>query len=93
MLLGLAVSAAFASSLLTFGVGPLAVFGLDGAWVAVLVWLLVGNVLAWRGRSIPRELALLGIASALTGHLLYPAWALWLGRLLGSRRPPGPGGC
>jgi hypothetical protein len=85
MLLGVAVSAAFAGSLLAFGVGPVAVFGLNGAWLAVLFWLLVGNLLAWRGRIIPGELALLGIASALTGHLLYPAWALWLGRLLGSR--------
>jgi hypothetical protein len=85
MLLGLAVSAAFASSLLTFGVGPVAVIGLVGAWLAVLVWLLIGNLLAWRGHSVPRELALLGAASAVTGHLLYPAWALLLGRQLGSR--------
>jgi len=35
MLLGLAVSAAFASSLLTFGLDPVAVIGLDGAWFAV----------------------------------------------------------
>jgi hypothetical protein len=85
MLLGLAVSAAFAGSLLAFGVGPVAVFGLIGGWLAVLTWLLVANLLAWRGRILPRGLALLGVASALTGHLLYPAWALWLGRLLGSR--------
>lgn len=85
MLLGLAIDAAFASGLLAFGNGPVAVAGLGIAVVGVIVWLLVANVLAWRARVLPRCLALLGIASGLTVQLLYPAWALGLGRALGRR--------
>ena|SRR2546421_5589427 len=72
MLLGVVVDAGFVSELLTYGKGSIAVVGFNFAVVGVLVWLLAANVLAWRGRTVPSGLALVGIASALTGTLLYP---------------------
>jgi membrane-associated HD superfamily phosphohydrolase len=82
MLLGAVLSFAFASDLLTFGTGMIAVFGDTVAVVGLLVWLFTTNVLAWRGRALPRNLALLGMAAAITITLLYPVWALWLGVIL-----------
>src|SRR5262249_5470439 len=55
------------------------------ALVGVIVWLLVANLLAWRARVLPRGQALLSIASGLTVQLLYPAWALGLGPVVGRR--------
>src|SRR5215217_2865496 len=78
MLLGAVLSFAFASELLTFGTGLIAVFGDTVALVGLLVWLFTTNLLAWRGRALPRNLALLGMAAAITITLLYPVWALWL---------------
>jgi hypothetical protein len=72
MLLDVVISFAFASELLTFGTGMIAVFGGILALVGILVWLLTANVLAWRGRALPRNLALLGMAAAITFTLLYP---------------------
>ncbi len=85
MLLGVVISFAFASELLTFGEGVIAVFGFTLSFVGILVWLLIGNLLAWRSRALPRNLAVLGMAAAITFTLLYPAWALWLTGIL--RRP------
>jgi membrane-associated HD superfamily phosphohydrolase len=82
MLLGAVLSFAFASELLTFGTGMIAVFGDTVALVGLLVWLFTTNVLAWRGRALPRNLALLGMAAAITITLLYPVWALWLAVIL-----------
>lgn len=82
MLLGAVLSFAFASDLLTFGTGMIAVFGDTVAVVGLLVWLFTTNVLAWRGRALPRNLALLGMAAAITITLLYPVWALWLAVIL-----------
>jgi hypothetical protein len=79
------ISFAFASELLTFGEGVIAVFGFTLSFVGILVWLLIGNLLAWRSRALPRNLAVLGMAAAITFTLLYPAWALWLTGIL--RRP------
>jgi hypothetical protein len=78
MLLGVAISFAFASELLTFGTGMISVFGGTLALVGILIWLFTTNVLAWRGGTLPRNLALLGMATAITFTLLYPVWALWL---------------
>ena len=82
MLLGALLSFAFASELLTFGTGMIAVVGDTLALVGILVWLFTTNVLAWRGRALPRNLALLGMAAAITFTLLYPLWALWLAVIL-----------
>jgi hypothetical protein len=60
----------------------IAVFGDTVALVGLLVWLFTTNVLAWRGRALPRNLALLGMAAAITITLLYPVWALWLAVIL-----------
>lgn len=53
MILGTAVDATFASGLLAFGSGLVAVAGLGIALVGVIVWLLVANVLLhpWRLRT------------------------------------------
>jgi len=82
MLLGAVLSFAFASELLTFGAGIIAVFGDILGLVGILIWLFTTNVLAWRGRALPRNLALLGMAAAITFTLLYPVWALWLAVIL-----------
>jgi hypothetical protein len=82
MLLGVVISFAFASELLRFGMGMIAVFGGILELVGILVWLFTANVLAWRGRALPRNLALLGMAAAITITLLYPVWALWLAVIL-----------
>jgi hypothetical protein len=81
MLLGAIISFGFASELLTFGTGMIAVFGGILALVGIFVWLFT-NVLAWRGRALPRNLALLGMAAPITITLLYPVWALWLAVIL-----------
>jgi hypothetical protein len=78
MLIGVVISFAFASELLTFGTGTIAVVGSTLALVGILVWLFTTNVLAWRGQALPRNLALLGMATAITLTLLYPLWALWV---------------
>jgi len=82
MLLGAVLSFAFASELLTFRTGMIAMFGDILALVGILVWLFTTNVLAWRGRALPRNLALLGMAAAITVTLLYPVWALSLAVVL-----------
>jgi hypothetical protein len=82
MLLGVVISFAFASELLTFGTGMIAVVGGTVALVGILVWLFTTNVLAWRGQALPRNLALLGMATAITFTLLYPLWALWVAVIL-----------
>jgi len=82
MLLDVVISFAFASELLTFGTGMIAVVGGTLALVGIVVWLFTTNVLAWRGRALPRNWALLGMAAAITFTLLYPLWALWLAVIL-----------
>ena len=90
MLLGVVISFAFASELLTFGTGMIAVFGGILALVGIFVWLFAANVLAWRGRALQRNLALLGMAAAFTITLLYPVWAPWLALILRRRASATP---
>ncbi len=45
--------------------------------------LLGANLIALQAGGRPRGLFALGVASALTGTLLFPVWALWLARTLG----------
>ena len=72
MLLGVVISFGFAIELLTFGEGVIAIFGFTLSLVGILVWLLLGNLLAWRNRALPRNVAVLGVAAAL-GRVLSPA--------------------
>ena len=82
MLLGVVISFALASELLKFGTGMIAIVGGTLALVGIVLWLFTSNVLAWRGQALPRNLALLGMATAITVTLLYPLWALWLAVIL-----------
>jgi len=82
MLLDVVVSFGFASELLTFGNGQIAVLGSTLGLVGICVWLFTANVLAWRGQALPRKLALLGMAAAITVTLLYPVWSLGLAGIL-----------
>jgi hypothetical protein len=80
MLVSVAIDLGFVTGLVAFGVGPIGgpLFVLD--YLLVLTWLFAANALAWRAGTLPRGLVLLGVGTALTATLLYPAWAIWLGR-------------
>ena len=77
-LVAVAIDIGFVTGLVTFGDGLLGgpIFALD--YLVVLAWLSAANALVWRARTLPRGLALLGMATAITATLLYPAWAVWL---------------
>jgi len=77
----------FVTERVAFGVGPLGGPLFVADFVLVLVWLLAANTLAWRARTLPPRTAVLGIATALTATLLYPAWARQLARALANREP------
>ena len=85
MLVVVAIDIGFVIGIITFGVspvgGPLFVIG----YLFVIAWLFAASALAWRAVTLPRGLALLGMATAITATLLYPAWAIWLGRELERR--------
>jgi hypothetical protein len=82
MLAGVAIDIGFVTELVTYGKGVIGGPGFYIYEVLVLVWLLAANVLAWRADTLPRGLALLGMATAGTATLLYPLWAIWLLRVL-----------
>jgi hypothetical protein len=82
MVAGAAIDLGFVTELLTFGKGPIGGPGVSIVGLLVLGWLLGANALAWRRRSLPRSVAVLGIATAATATLLYPVWALRLLRVL-----------
>jgi hypothetical protein len=82
MVLGLVIDIAFVTELLSFGKGLAAVLGFTIAIMMGLLWLFAANLLAWRGRALPRNLALLGMAAAITGTLLYPIWAIRLAGMI-----------
>lgn len=79
MSVAIAIDVTFVTGLVAFGIGPLGgpVFVVD--YLVVLAWLFAANALAWRAGTLPRGLAILGMATAVTATLLYPAWAIWLG--------------
>lgn len=58
------------------------------ASAAVGIWLLLANYIALRNKFFPRGLAWAGMISGLgfvvlvLGFLIYPIWAIWLGRWL-----------
>jgi hypothetical protein len=87
MLLGAVLSFAFASDLLTFGTGMIAVFGDTVALVGLLVWLFTTNVLAWRG---PGSAAQFGHAWHGRRHYNHPSLSR-LGAVAGSN--PAASGC
>lgn len=91
IMLGVVISFAFASELLRFGEGVIATLGFTLSLVGILVWLLIGNLLAWRGTALPGNLAVLGMAAGITFTLLYPAWALWLTVILRRQASVTPG--
>ena len=76
----MAIDLGFVTGVATFGVGLLGGPVFVVAYLVVLIWLLAANSLAWRAETLPRGLAGLGVATALTATLLYPAWAIWLAR-------------
>jgi hypothetical protein len=75
-----AIDLGFVTGVVTFGVGLLGGPVFIVGYVVVLVWLLAANTLAWRAETLPRGLAMLGVAAAMTATLLYPAWAIWLAK-------------
>jgi len=83
MLAGVAIDIGFVTELVTYGKGFLGGPGFDIYEGLVLLWLLAANVLDWRAGTLPRGLALLGMATAGTATLLYPLWGIWLARVLG----------
>ena len=80
MLVAVAIDIGFVTGLVAFGVGPVGgpLFVVD--YLIVLAWLFAANALAARSGTLRRGLALLGMATAVTATLLYPAWAVWLAR-------------
>jgi hypothetical protein len=70
----------------TYGQGLIGGAGFFAFEGVVLLWLLAANRIALRTRSVPRSVAILGIAAVLTGALLYPIWALRVARSLEPER-------
>jgi hypothetical protein len=77
-----AIDIGFVTELVTYGKGPIGGPGYDVAYLIVIGWLLGENAVAWRRRTLPRGLAVLGVATAATATLLYPMWAVGLLRVL-----------
>jgi hypothetical protein len=87
MVLGVVIDIAFVSELLSYGKGLAAVLGFTIAIILSLLWLFAANLLAWRGRTLPKNVALLGMAAAITGTLLYPIWAIRLAGVIRASDP------
>lgn len=90
MLVGVAIDIGFVTELWTYGKGPVGGLGFYVFEIAVLIWLLAANALALRDRTLPRNLAIVGAATAATGFLLFPVWAIWLAHDLAAAYPAPP---
>jgi hypothetical protein len=82
MMVGVGIDVAFATGAASFGDGVIGGPVFAGAEIVLLAWLLAANWLAWRLGTLPKRVAVLGMASALTATLLYPVWAIRLSRLV-----------
>jgi hypothetical protein len=82
MLAGTAVAIGFATGAVAFGEGAIGGPGFFAGFILLLIWLVAANLLAWRLGSLPRRLAVIGMAAGLTAMLLYPLWAVGLARTL-----------
>lgn len=81
MVAAVAIDLGFVTELLAFSKG---LIGGPIFYIVELVvfgWLLGANAVAWHRRSLPRGVAALGMAAAVTATLLYPVWALALLRV------------
>ena len=82
MLTGTLIDLGFVTGAVTYGQGLIGGPGFYAFELTVILWLLAANALAWRIGSLPRRLAQLGVATAVTATLLYPVWAVKLARAL-----------
>ena len=82
MVAAVAIDIGFVTELVAFSKGPIGGAGFYIVELVVFGWLFSANAVAWRRRSLPRNVAALGMATAVTATLLYPLWAL---RLMGVR--------
>jgi hypothetical protein len=78
MLVTVAIDIGFITTLIAFGVGPVGGPLFVVGYLLVLAWLFAANALAWRAQTLPQGLARLGMATAITATLPYPAWGVWL---------------
>jgi hypothetical protein len=77
-----AIGVEFATELVAFSKGPIGGIVYYISWLVMLGWLFSANAVAWSRHTLPRRVALLGMAMAVTATLLYPVWALRLLRAL-----------
>ena len=80
MMVGVAIDIGFVTERLMYSKGPIGGTDFYIVELVVLGWLLCVNAVAWRRRTLPGGLAVLGMATAATATLLYPIWAV---RLIG----------
>ena len=73
-----AIGVGFATELVAFSKGPIGGIVYYISWLVMLGWLFSANAVAWSRHTLPRRVALLGMAMAVTATLLYPVWALRL---------------
>ncbi len=85
MSVAVAIDIGFVTELLAFGVGPVGGPVFVVAFLTVMMWLFAANALAWRARTLAPSAAVLGMATALTMSLLYPAWAIQIARTVTER--------
>jgi hypothetical protein len=90
MMVGVAIDIGFVTERLTYSKGPIGGTGFYIVELVVIGWLLCANAVAWRRRSLPRGLAVLGMATAATATLLYPLWAVRLIGVLTTSEIHGP---
>lgn len=82
MVAAMAIDFGFVTELVAFSKGLIGGSIFYVVELVVFGWLFGANAVAWRLRSLPRGVAVLGMATAVTATLLYPLWALALLRVL-----------
>lgn len=85
MAAAVAIDIGFVTELLAFGKDPIGGPGFYIVELVVFGWLMGASAVAWSRRSLPRDVAVLGMAAAATATLLYPVWALRLLRVLAAQ--------